>query len=749
MNPPMKDLRSPSFRIPARTSCIPLLLLGALAALPGHAAAATITRPSNDLGLVSYWTMDGGDMNWATGQLTDRAGSFPMSAITLSTSTTPALGKIGQAFGFTQNGYLNSVSAYTALNGSTGLTVCGWVNLAKLGSTDPDDGAVFTVNSSDTNSIILWYNTNVTGTDHAHAYTFNVGDTADGPGRVNSANFAAIANVWQHVCGVMAGSARRIYVDGSLSASTSGAVTTSYTNANTASIGNWSNGTNYLMNGAIDDVRVYNRALSSAEISELYGKGAARVSASSATLQAGTTLANGLNGYWTFDGVDTDWSTNKVTDRSNGTTDTMTSFATTTASVPGKLGQALRFNGATSYINTGAWNSEATAYTVSLWFKFPPGSSGGIVFTRGDSSRCFYNPSITVNSNGLTTAETGCGGSGAIATQIPIDTNGWNHVVEVRSGSSNTTYLNGAVVATRSYTPDCSDCTGGTSRRVQIGASWHATNGVASNYGGQVDDVRTYNRALSASEVQQLYHLGAATANASSATLTSGSSLSSGLLGYWTLDGSDTNWATGQETDKSGNGNTGTLVSLSTTTSPAIGKIGQALSFDGTSRYISVPTFSSLNPDTNDFTIALWVKPKSVGSTDLINTSNNNAGSFTQGFGLGIRSTCLFGTGGNINFNFANGTTRDTGTCSTNSIPANVWSHVVISVSRGDTISIYLNGVLDKSVSTSLSGAVHFSQFTIGKQTWLANYNGSMDDIRFYNRALSAAEAKQLYNLGK
>ena len=54
-------------------------------------------------------------------------------------------------------------------------------------------------------------------------------------------------------------------------------------------------------------------------------------------------------------------------------------------------------------------------------------------------------------------------------------------------------------------------------------------------------------------------------------------SLSNGLVGYWSLDGSQTNWTTGKTSDSSGQGNTGQLISMSTSTSPVAGKIGQAL----------------------------------------------------------------------------------------------------------------------------------------------------------------------------
>ena len=51
------------------------------------------------------------------------------------------------------------------------------------------------------------------------------------------------------------------------------------------------------------------------------------------------------------------------------------------------------------------------------------------------------------------------------------------------------------------------------------------------------------------------------------------SGLTCGLVGYWTFDGKDINWTmAATTTDRSGNGNTGTLVNMSATTSPVVGR---------------------------------------------------------------------------------------------------------------------------------------------------------------------------------
>ena len=74
-------------------------------------------------------------------------------------------------------------------------------------------------------------------------------------------------------------------------------------------------------------------------------------------------------------------------------------------------------------------------------------------------------------------------------------------------------------------------------------------------FNGSIDDVRVYNRALSVQEIQQLYAQGAANIDHSNTV-----ALSSGLVGYWTFDGSQTNWTTGKTNDSSGKGNSGQLL---------------------------------------------------------------------------------------------------------------------------------------------------------------------------------------------
>jgi hypothetical protein len=67
-----------------------------------------------------------------------------------------------------------------------------------------------------------------------------------------------------------------------------------------------------VMNGAIDDVRIYNRALNAQEILQLYHLGTANIAHSNIG------NANGLVGYWPFNGRQINWTTGVTNESENG-----------------------------------------------------------------------------------------------------------------------------------------------------------------------------------------------------------------------------------------------------------------------------------------------------------------------------------------------------------------------------------------------------------------------------------------------
>ena len=89
----------------------------------------------------------------------------------------------------------------------------------------------------------------------------------------------------------------------------------------------------------------------------------------------------------------------------------------------------------------------------------------------------------------------------------------------------------------------------------------------------------------------------------------------------WTFDGSDISGT--KLYDLSGNGNNGTLTNGPT---PSIGKLGQALTFNGVNQYVNLP--SGFANFTSGITVSLWANPTSNGSwarfIDLANGQGNN-----------------------------------------------------------------------------------------------------------------------------
>src|ERR1700681_941858 len=107
------------------------------------------------------------------------------------------------------------------------------------------------------------------------------------------------------------------------------------------------------------------------------------------------------------------------------------------------------------------------------------------------------------------------------------------------------------------------------------------------------------------------------------------STLTSGLVGYWPLDGNTTSFKTNTTQDVSGNGNTGTLVSMSTTTSPVVGKIGQALKFNGSNNAIKTAANFTNISGVSIMTLSFWIKWNAFANNDALafeysaNANNN------------------------------------------------------------------------------------------------------------------------------
>ncbi len=209
-----------------------------------------------------------------------------------------------------------------------------------------------------------------------------------------------------------------------------------------------------------------------------------------------------------------------------------------------------------------------------------------------------------------------------------------------------------------------------------------------------------------------------------------------GLVGYWPLDEGSGSTAN----DMSGNGNNGTWNGSGT--HYAQGKVGGfAGQFNGTSTqdYTSAPYNTSLN--VTSLTITAWVKNSATGErvvASKFGSSPYQGYWFGEDSGGGLR-VCL-GTGGQTCINKGLFPTDNT------------WHFISFTYDNTTgTWNFYIDASTTGSSTAVTAIAPVNTDFRIGVGQWSSSdyFQGLIDDVRIYNRALSAAEIAAIYNAQK
>jgi hypothetical protein len=253
---------------------------------------------------------------------------------------------------------------------------------------------------------------------------------------------------------------------------------------------------------------------------------------------------------------------------------------------------------------------------------------------------------------------------------------------------------------------------------------------------GPEDTTSPYSTAWSSAGVPNgLYQLSArardaagneATASIVSVTVANG--VSSGLVASYGFD--EGSGSTAQ--DRSGGGLHGTISGAIWTTG---GRFGGALSFDGVNDWVTVADANALDLTTG-MTLEAWVYPTASGggswrnvlikeraSSEVYNLYSNMPGNIPTVY---VVRAAQPGTPLNAS--------------GTSAVPLNTWTHLA-ATHDGTTLRLYVNGV---QVGTrAVSGALLTSTGALrigGNSLWGEFFQGRIDEIRIYNRALSAAQ---------
>ncbi len=371
--------------------------------------------------------------------------------------------------------------------------------------------------------------------------------------------------------------------------------------------------------------------------------------------------------------------------------------------IVGANGHALDFDGTNDYVTTGSVCAAIAGgdITVSAWVKAPAVNSAqqfmiSINTSTGDNRLlCGTQPNTATLSLGDTAWHN--------TTATVID-NTWHHIAYVIEDSADmiTVYVDGSF--TDSFTSTVSVAA---TDILSLGQEYDPPMETGDFYKGRLDDVRIYDYALNETQIRRLYD-------------------PLGLVAHWKLDEMTGILAA----DGSVNDYSGTLVNMDDS-DWVPGNTGNALDFDGVNDYVVADSVCAAMAG-GDVTVSAWIKAPATNPAIQfmigINASNGN-------------NRLLLGTqADSAKLSLHESGWHDT----TATVIDNTWHHIAyVLEDSSDTITIYVDGS-DVLSFTSTVSIADDDTLSLGQKYTGATpnyfYDGLLDEVRVYDRALSPTE---------
>ncbi len=371
--------------------------------------------------------------------------------------------------------------------------------------------------------------------------------------------------------------------------------------------------------------------------------------------------------------------------------------------VNGINGKALQFDGNTNQVQVPSSGFDPTGNSISFsfWFRLNAvGDNGSFIFQdvkykvsmdpQGRVGFALYTPVwASVNSG--------------FSNRI-LDTD-WHHIVTTYDGATMKIFQDGLFRTSLANSGNLQV----SNSDVYIGRQRNITP-----FKGIIDEMLVYNRALTEAEILQIF-----------GSTPAPSTGSDGLVSWWKLDEN-----TGNTMNDSKGANTGTILGATW----GLGMSGSCLSFDGTGGVAKAPSKLDLNP-VYGITMMVWAKTQSNTTTKIFQKGDWDGHGIGQGNwdGWGAQIRLLGNT--TVGLSWGGG------------LPVlNQWYHLAMTYD-GQQLKFYVNGQLRNSKSATGLLYVNSRDLSVGSDDGAQKFfKGSVDEPKFFNRALDATEIQANYS---
>ncbi|MFH1294603.1 MAG: DUF2341 domain-containing protein [Candidatus Aenigmatarchaeota archaeon] len=381
-----------------------------------------------------------------------------------------------------------------------------------------------------------------------------------------------------------------------------------------------------------------------------------------------------------------------------------------------KYGNCLSFDGGDDFVNltnSSDLRINGSGLTLEAWV-YPNDNTEVAVIHKGNHYSMYINGSGNLSyADSITWSYDTIGGYGYVPTGQ------WSHLAITFDGANINFYIDGNNVGTKERAGSLSNDGSLPVLGCYAGSSG-GTTCTNSPFNGTMDNVRVWNRSLSATEI-----------NSSRDSLHPPSR--DGLVAWWSMDEpsgdviQDYHWIVD-------------------------GNYGAGGSFDGTNDYLQTADSSELRPS-SAFTVMSWIKP--IAETTLadyrtIISKEENSTYKNYWLGLWDNSADGYCNDGVAALRFTVSQVNVTACGTTDLASSSAWHHVA-AVYNGSGVALYVDGSLENSTADSGAADTQTGEaLFIGVENGSAKtgyFNGSVDDVRIYSKALTADEINQTMNM--